>query len=753
MRLQSPLAGGGGQRKLRSMLLAAIALGALLSTRGADAQGTLYFVNTTSDTVVAGACSNNLANCSLRGAIQTANSHFGEDGIEFSLPAGSVINLTQALPGITESVGIFGPGADKLTVRRSSSGDYRIFTVAFTNPVAVTFSGLTLSNGRTTFSATEENAGGGAIQNVSRGTVNVVNCVLSGNVAAGAAGGALFNINGTMNVIGCTITANSAQGGGGIVNSSGAAPGTLYVTNSVISDNTVSNAESGGGIITGGSGSTATINNCTLSGNKAGTGGGISNSATLTVINSTLTGNFARFGKGGAISNSGTLNLSNSTLTGNTVTVQDSGGGIATGGSGSVNIKSTIVALNIASSDPDITGAFTSRGFNLIGRNDGAAASFPAGQPNANNDLVGTSASPLDPRFDPNGLQNNGGPTRTIALLFGSPATDKGTSNSLAGQLVADQRDAGFPRTFDDPGTSNATGGEGTDIGSFELQTAPPPPTPTPTVAPTPTPTATPIASSLGNISTRLRVLTGDHVLFGGMIATGTAGKRVIIRAIGPTLTDLGVPNSLADPTLDLFQDSSPVSGNDDWRNSPQEAEIASSGFAPNKDAESAIIATLIPGQNYTAIVRGKNGETGIGLVEVFDLDPAAAAKLGNISTRGFVDVDDNVMIAGLIVTPNNAGSLHVLIRALGPTLGEFGVPGFLEDPRLELVDASGTVLRSNASWQSDQALQIQSANLAPKYDQEAALIETLAPGQYTAIVRGTGGTTGVGLVEVYNIP
>jgi len=265
--------------------------------------------------------------------------------------------------------------------------------------------------------------------------------------------------------------------------------------------------------------------------------------------------------------------------------------------------------------------------------------------------------------------------------------------------------------------------------------------------------TPTPTPSSLGNISTRLRVQGGDSVLIGGMIATGTAPKKVIIRAIGPTLTDFGIQGALANPTLELFQGNTSLASNDDWGSSPQQAEIAASGFAPGKAAESAIIATLTPNQNYTAVVRGKDGGTGIAVVEAFDLDQGAASKLGNISTRGFVDVDDNVMIAGLIVTPNNGTSLKVLARALGPTLGDFGVAGALANPTLDLVNSSGTVIRSNDNWKDSQRAEIEAANLAPSHDEEAALIQTLPPGAYTAIVRGSGGTTGVGLVEVYNIP
>jgi len=237
------------------------------------------------------------------------------------------------------------------------------------------------------------------------------------------------------------------------------------------------------------------------------------------------------------------------------------------------------------------------------------------------------------------------------------------------------------------------------------------------------------------------------------MIATGTENKTVIIRAIGPTLIDFGLPGALQDPTLELYQGNTLLFSNDDWHNSAQQAQITSSGLAPNKDAEAAIIWTLTPGENYTAIMRGKNGQTGIGVVEAFDLDRAAASKLANISTRGFVEVDDNVMIAGLIVTPSNGATVNILVRALGPTLGDFGVPAALANPTLDLVNSSGTVIRSNDNWKDSQRAEIEAAGLAPNHDQESALVEAVAPGAYTAIVRGNGRTTGVALVEVYNIP
>jgi hypothetical protein len=265
--------------------------------------------------------------------------------------------------------------------------------------------------------------------------------------------------------------------------------------------------------------------------------------------------------------------------------------------------------------------------------------------------------------------------TSTSALRFNGAASAMSTSNAADYSVT--------------PSTATFTNNAGASTSLIGV-----------TPSPTPTPSATP--GTLGNIATRLRVLAGDNALIGGMIATGTAGKRVIIRAIGPSLTGFGVPGALANPTLDLFQGNTLLFSNDDWNNSSQQAEIAASGLAPSQMLESAIIWTLLPGQGYTAVVRGINSSTGIGVVEAFDLDQAAASKLGNISTRGFVDVDDNVMIAGLIAGPSNGTSLKILVRALGPTLTGFGVPGALANPTLDLVNASGTVIRSNDSWRDD---------------------------------------------------
>jgi hypothetical protein len=281
-------------------------------------------------------------------------------------------------------------------------------------------------------------------------------------------------------------------------------------------------------------------------------------------------------------------------------------------------------------------------------------------------------------------------------------------------------------------------------------------PTPTATATPsataTPTATAAPAARAL-NLSTRLRVDTGDNAGIGGLIVTGSVPKRVIIRALGPSLAQFGFPASelLADPTLELHGPGTFFTiTNNNWRDT-QEAEITASGLAPTNNLESAIIATLQPGA-YTAVVRGNGTGVGVGLVEVYDLDSAAASRLGNLSTRAFVRTGNNVVIAGFILG-NGTGNDRVVVRGLGPSLSQFGVSNPLQDPKLELRDQNGTLLRSNNDWADDpaQAAEITAAGLAPTSAKESAIAATLPPGLYTAILAGTNATTGVGIVEVYD--
>ena len=273
-----------------------------------------------------------------------------------------------------------------------------------------------------------------------------------------------------------------------------------------------------------------------------------------------------------------------------------------------------------------------------------------------------------------------------------------------------------------------------------------------PAATPTPTPTPTPPAQSL-NVSTRLDVGTGDKVSIGGIIITPGEAKKVLLRAIGPSLSNFGIADPLADPVLELHAgDGSLITSNDNWTDSPQMADIEATGLAPTNDLESAIIETLNPGL-YTAVVTGKDSGTGVGLVEAYDLDQSVTSQLGNLSTRGFVDIGNNVMIGGFILGPDDALDANVLVRAIGPSLVDFGVTDALADPVLELHDANGTLLVSNDNWRSDQETEIEATGLQPTNDLESAILMALAPGGYTAVVSGSGGSTGVALVEVYRLP
>jgi hypothetical protein len=215
------------------------------------------------------------------------------------------------------------------------------------------------------------------------------------------------------------------------------------------------------------------------------------------------------------------------------------------------------------------------------------------------------------------------------------------------------------------------------------------------------------------------------------------------VRGIGPSL---GIAGQLENPTLELRdQASSLIASNDDWKTT-QQAEITASGVPPTNDLESAIVATLpANAARYTAILRGVNDAPGIGLVEVFDLGSAADSKLANISTRGLVQTDNNVMIGGFIIT--GSGTLKVLVRAIGPSLP---VTGALADPMLELRDANAALLQANDNWQTDQKAEIEATTVPPSNDLESALVRTMPPGNYTAIVRGANNGVGLALVEVY---
>ena len=549
-------------------------------------------------------------------------------------------------------------------------------------------------------------------------------------------------------------------GGGGILSA-----GVLTLTDCTISDN-FTGSEFGG--ILGGGGvmndhGTMTITGCTISNNSASQygltvtskGGGILNdSGSLIITNSTISGNtcsafspeplFPGVAYGGGISNGGDLQITSSTIAHNSASGDNAfGGGIY--GTGPTRTDSSIIALNSASTGPDLAGAggLQSTGYNIIGNNADAVINS---QPT---DQIGTPAAPINPLLGP--LADYGGPTLTHALQPGSPAINRGDPAAPP----QDQR--GYGRL----GVP--------DVGAFEFNGIPPAPTPTPNTDPTPTATPATTPSHLGNISTRAFVQTGDNVMIGGFIVQGTEPKRVIIRAIGPELTQYGVPNALANPTLELHDDTGAlIASNDNWVTtiiggiitSNQVREIQASGHAPRDGRESAIITDLPPG-NYTAIVRGVNNTTGVALVEAYDLNPDANSTLGNIGPRAFVQTGDNVMIGGFIV--QGAQPKRVIIRAIGPELGAppFNVPNALANPTLELYNATGTLIASNDNWQltiiggiitSDQRVEIRQSGHAPGNPLESAIIADLPAGNYTAILRGVNNTTGVALVEVYDL-
>jgi hypothetical protein len=269
-----------------------------------------------------------------------------------------------------------------------------------------------------------------------------------------------------------------------------------------------------------------------------------------------------------------------------------------------------------------------------------------------------------------------------------------------------------------------------------------------PGTTPTPTPGASPGPGGQAvNLSTRMRVQTGDNVGIGGFIITGSAPKHLLLRAIGPSLTGSGVPDALADPVLELHGPGGFTTiTNDNWRDDPvQEVAILATGIAPTNNLEAAIDTTLNPGA-YTAILRGKNNTSGVALVEVYDLSQAVPAKLANISTRALVSTGDNVVIAGFTLG-GNSGDVRIVVRGVGPA----GVPNPLADPRLELRDANGALIGSNNDWQDDpaQASALTTAGLAPPNILDAAIVATLPPGAYTALLAGG---TGVGVVEVYDL-
>jgi len=762
---------------------------------GADA-ATLIVTNT-----------NDSGGGSLRQALADASDG---DTVQFDAALnGQTITLTSGELVIDKDVTINGPGPDLLTVE--TLGQFRIFHVIPTNTVGI--GGLTISRGNDSGSGVRNDqatltinnctvisgldnttsGGGGIYNNGENAILTIVDTTVSSNWAFGGAGGGIYNNGGTLRITGSIISLNMATGissvGGGIFN-----VGMMDIYHSAISDNHASIA--GGGIYNVG---TLTITDSTINGNLAGSplqgsgfGGGISNERILVIRNSTIHSNSAsgkNSGTGGGIASggsNGTLEIINSTISSNSANLD--GGGIANSapltlthstmsdnaanrnGGGMITyatleIGHTILSAGVSGANIfNNGGTVTSLGYNLSSDNGGGFLT-------ANGDQINT-----DPLLGP--LQDNGGLTFTHEPLTGSPAINAGDPNFTPPPLF-DQR--GYPRVFSGR----------IDIGSLEVQPAPtpsptptaspsptatatPPITPTPTATATPsatptltpiptaTPTATPSASPTPsptparalNISTRLRVETGNSVLIGGFIIAGSAPKGVAVRGIGPSLAAFGINDALADPTLEVRSaNGALIADNDNWQDNPaQAAQLTTLGLAPQHPNESGIVATLNSGASYTAILAGKNGGTGIGLVEIYDTNQGSDSQLANISTRGFVQTGNNVMIGGFILAGNS--NTAIAVRGVGPSLAQFGLSPVLANPTLELRDSNGALLIANDNWQDDpvSAAQLTAHGLSPQNSLEPGIFASLPPGAFTAILAGKDGGTGIGLVEIYNV-
>lgn len=340
---------------------------------------------------------------------------------------------------------------------------------------------------------------------------------------------------------------------------------------------------------------------------------------------------------------------------------------------------------------------------------------------------------------------------RSVLVLFSLAALLAGGAAPLRGQSAIE--------TFDPNAHKDVYAVAGQQDGKIlignSFTTLSPPPTPTP---PCPTGTAcggtpTPAPVQAVNFSTRMRVQNGSGVGIGGFIVTGTVPKHILLRAIGPSLIQAGVPGALADPVVAIHGPGGfiPIT-NDNWREDPaQEAAIIASGIPPGNDLESAIDANLNPGA-YTAVVTGKNGTSGGALIEVYDINQDDDSKLANLSTRAFVGTSDNLVIAGFILA-GGGGDTGIAIRGLGPSLAAAGVPDALANPTLELRDGNGELRASNNDWQDNpiQAAELMAAGLAPTNQLESGIALVLPPGLYTALLAGQDNGTGIGLVEVYD--
>ncbi|HEX7231369.1 MAG TPA: choice-of-anchor Q domain-containing protein [Candidatus Binatia bacterium] len=667
---------------------------------------------------------------------------------------------------------------------------------------------------------------GGGIFNL--GALMLTNSTVTGNSAGDDAGG-VFNVTGgTAMLANITVSGNNAgDGGGGVRNS-----GTLTLTNSTVSGNNAGG--NGGGIYNflgtvNSFSSTITNNRSDVGLHGTGVGGGIHNdaAATFTFRNTILAGNFETQRVGnvfvattgecdGTISSSGnnlmkSYDPSHCTVIGSPLLadpilgpLQDNGGTTQThallAGSPAIDAGSPSGCLGSTGAPlptdqrgfPRSTdgngdgaamcdiGAFEASGQNvvpMVSVNDVTVSEGNSGTVTATFQVTLSAATsqPVTVTFATGGGTATGDtdyvPT-SGTITFNPGETSKPITVAVIGDTVVEGNETFFVTVTS---ATNATIAHGQGIGTILDDDGP-------------------HDVRLGNISTRSRVLTGDNVMVGGFIIDGVTPLRVLVRSRGPSLggAPFLVSGTLANPSLRLFSGQNVIAQNDNWQDAPNcsggffcegAAQIAKTGLdpcqpntgqagaPPNCILESAILITLPPGA-YTAVATGANGETGVALVEVFEVDDAVEAELSNISTRSFVQTGDNVMIGGLIIEGNAPAT--ILIRARGPSMSgaPFFVPGTLPDPFLQLFSGQNVIAQNN-NWQDSpscgglvcgNAAQIAASRLdpcqpnpgqttsPPNCGQESSILITLPPGAYTAIVSGVGGGTGVGLVEAFQI-
>ena len=447
---------------------------------------------------------------------------------------------------------------------------------------------------------------------------------------------------------------------------------------------------------------------------------------------------------------------------------------IGTDVNGTANFGNGGVGISLGGASNNMIGGVSAGAGNVIAFNGSAVASYPgvAVYSGTGNSILGnsifsnahigidlsggtenagvTANDSGDADDGANGLQNY--PVLKTSVIEGNDLHVTGTLNSTAntvfrieffGNDVIDPSGFGEGKTF--LGFANVTT-NGNGDAAFDVVLANAAGLRVTATATDPSGNTSEFSPSFGqllNISTRLRVDTGENVLIGGFIITRPEPKKVIVRALGPSLPGT---DQLQDPTLELHDSHGIIATNDNWRDS-QEAAIKATHIPPPNDAESAIVRTLpANAAGYTAIVRGKNDTTGTALVEVYDLDQAADSELANISTRGLVEGGNNLLIGGFIA---GNGVTRVIIRALGPSLD---VAQPLPDPILELHDGNGGVLATNDNWRDTQEAEITATHIPPPNNAESAIIATLPPGGYTAVVRDVNSNVGVALVEVYRL-